>query len=163
MKKNLFFVCMMVALMAASVNLTSCSKSDSDPTEKPADPAQTSLNGTWFCATANHEIEMAMTFDKGNSVVVFIEGVWFFCEINRTSSHMILTGNRINMQKFTDFGTFTAFLGAEVTINLDYGLKNGLLVISNIQFSSRQDITPKPRYELTFDKVYDIDAKIFGL
>lgn len=28
MKKNLYFVCMMVALMAASVNLASCSKSD---------------------------------------------------------------------------------------------------------------------------------------
>lgn len=155
MKKNLFFVCMMVAMMAASVGLSGCSKSDSDPTEKPADPAQTSLNGTWVNHTESKQVAVALTFDTGNSVVAFIEGKWFFCTVERTASHMTLTGTQIRMENFTDYGTFTATdLGVKVTIGMDYELRDGLITISNITMSPNMGIGLLPRYGLKFDKVY---------
>ena len=154
MKKDLLFVCMMVAMMAASVGLTSCSKSD-DQAEKPADPAQTSLNGTWVNKSATNEVAVALTFDSGNSVVAFIEGKWFFCTANRTAGRMTLTGSQIRMEKFTDYGTFTATdLGVKATIVMDYELRNGMLIISNISISPNMGIGLLQTYGLTFDKVY---------
>ena len=46
MKKNLFFVCMMVAMMAASVGLTSCSKDDDGGV---AGAMTGDIVGTWKC------------------------------------------------------------------------------------------------------------------
>ena len=73
MKRNFLFVVMMAVMMAASVNLTSCG-GDDDASEKPAQPAQTSLNGTWVNTTESNELAVALTFDSGNNVVAFIEG-----------------------------------------------------------------------------------------
>lgn len=63
MKKNLFFVCMMVAMMAASVGLTSCSKSDSD------NVIPGGYVGTWtcdeYCPSDNMNLEVAMYDEDG--------------------------------------------------------------------------------------------------
>ena len=63
MKKNLFFVCMMVAMMAASVGLSGCSKSDSDNVI----PGE--YVGTWtcdeYCPSDNMNLEVAMYDEDG--------------------------------------------------------------------------------------------------
>ena len=155
MKRSFLFLVMMAVMMAASVNLTSCG-GDDDASEKPAQPAQTSLNGTWVNTTESNELAVALTFDSGNNVVAFIEGKWFFCTVELTASRMTLKGTQIRMENFKDFGSFTALdLNVRVTIGMDYELSNGLLVIRNITMSPSMGIGLLPSYGLRFDKVYD--------
>ena len=161
MKQRFLMVAMMVVMIAASVNLASCSKSNSDTTpEKPDQP--TSLNGTWLRTNEANQVEVALTFDSGNSVVANIEGTWFFCTVDRTASRMTLKGNQIRMDDFTDFGTFTATtLPTGVTIVFDYEMKDGMLVIRNITMSPNLGIQLAPSYGLRFDKVYSGESFIF--
>lgn len=158
MKIRLLFLAMAAALIAASVGLTSCSKEDSG-TE---DVQPKNLEGTWVCANKEtKEIEVAMTFDKGNNVVAFMEGIWLFCNVERTPTTMTLKGSQISMVNFKDYGNFTAkTIPFNVTIKFDYQQNGNTLVISNINATPALTVQFRQKYELTFDKIYQGESII---
>ena len=155
MKRRFFFsAIMMVAMMAASIGLTSCNKEDGGGTEE-VQPK--SLEGTWICTDeATKEVEMALTFDKGNTALVNMEGMWLFGNVERTATTMTLRGSQISMVSFQHFGNFTAkTMPLSVTVTFNYQQNGKTLVISNINATPALTIQFRQRYELTFDKIYE--------
>lgn len=145
---------MAAALMAASVGLTSCNKDDGGGTEE-VQPK--SLEGTWICTDeATKEVEMALTFDKGNTALVNMEGMWLFGNVERTATTMTLKGTKITMVNFKDFGNFTAkTMPLSVTVTFNYQQNGKTLVISNINATPSLTIQFRQSYELKYDKVYE--------
>lgn len=156
--KVLFLVITMTAMMVASVGFTSC-KNDEGGTEE-VQPK--SLEGTWICTNeGTKEIEVAMTFDKGSSVLVNLEGMWLFCNVERTATSMTLKGNQISMVSFKDFGNFTAkTMPFSVTVTYDYQQNGNTLIITNVKTTPALTVNLRNRYVLTFDKVYDGESFI---
>jgi len=154
MKKNVFLLCvMMVAMMVTSVGLTSCSKDDDDG----EGIVQSDLEGTWICVNQSDRVLMAaLTFSKdGKDVIAHFEGMWFSCKVERTPNSMTMTGDRITMSSYTDFGNFLAkVVRPDITITFDY-VKNGQqLDIRNVKITPEIVTSLKQGYTLTFDKVY---------
>ena len=156
MKKHVFLLIAMVAMMVTSVGMSSCSKDDDGE-----ETVQSDLEGTWVCVDWNkRELSAALTFSKdGKDVIAHFEGFWFSCKVDRKPDSMTLTGDRITMSSYTDFGNFLAkAVGSDVTITFDY-VKNGKqLDISNIKGISVKSL--KQNYSLEFDKVYEGKASI---
>lgn len=159
MKIRLLFLVMAAALMAASVGLTSCSKEDSG-TE---DVQPKNLEGTWVCTNEEtKEVEVAMTFYRGNTATVNLEGLWLECNVERTATSMTLKGTKITMVNFKDFGNFTAkTIPFSVTVTFNYQQNGNTLVISNINATPALTIQFRQRYELKYDKVNEGEIFIF--
>lgn len=152
MKQQFFAFLMMAAMVAASVNLTSCSKDDDDAeTSKQSD-----LKGTWLCIDEPvRELDVALTFDGANNVIAHFEGLWASCEVNRTDSSMTMTGRQITMSSFTNYGSFIArYLPKEVSINFDYEITDKLMTITNVSIEPDFGIKLKHSYTLYYDQVY---------
>lgn len=152
MKKNVFLLCVMVAMMVTSVGLTSCSKDDDG-----VEVTQSDLNGTWICVNQSDRVLMAaLTFSSsGKEVMAHFEGGWFDCKVERTPDSMTLTGYQVKMAAFTDFGNYLAkVVRPDITITFDY-VKNGQqLDISNVKITPEIVTSLKQSYTLMFDKVY---------
>ena len=142
--------------------LTGCSKSD-DGTDTPQVTDPTTQAGTWISTNTLNEVELAMTFDGADNVVINLEGLWFFGTISRQSGHLSMRGSQIEMASFTDFGTFTAkTLPLSITINCDYNVEPPQqLVISNITTTPNLQLAMKSTYRLRFDKVYRGESHIY--
>lgn len=155
MKRRILMCVMMAAMVAASVNLTGCSKSDSDSTtEQPSQPK--SLTGTWVCLDkAMNTVSAALTFDNSNYVLAHFEGAWFFGEMTRTESKMTLKADLLQMESYTDFGSFKAKkTGSSTTITFDCAVKDGVMTISSIRMQPDMMVPTKQSYELNYDRIY---------
>lgn len=143
--------------------LTGCSKSDEGGTDTPQVTDPTTQAGTWISTNTMNEVELAMTFDGADHVLINLEGLWFFGTMERQSGHLTMTGSQIKMTSFTDFGTFTAkTLPLSITINCDYKMEPPQqLVISNITTTPNLQLALKSTYRLRFDRVYTGQAAIF--
>ena len=144
--------------------LTGCSKSDDGGTDTPQVTDPTTQAGTWISTNTLNEVELAMTFDNKDHVLINLEGMWFFGTMERQNGHLTMTGSRIQMANFTDFGTFTAKVvpSGTLVIDCDYKVEPPQqLVISNIKTTPNQQLALKSTYRLRFDKVYRGESAIF--
>lgn len=155
MKKNVFLLCvMMVAMMAAGVGLTGCSKDDDGGSTGGG--ALSDLTGTWISVNKQEKmIHAALTFSSGNSVDVLLEGAWFVCTAERTADKMILKGSQVLMIDFDDFGNYAAKpVKSNITITFNYKRNGTQLIIDNITMDP-EVASFNPRYEFEFDRVYN--------
>ncbi len=157
--KKLFVTMMMLATVLMCV---SCSKSDDGGSEVPTSTDPTTQAGTWISTNQLNEVELAMTFDNADNVLINLEGLWFFGTMERHDGHLTMTGSQIDMRSFTDFGTFTAkVLPLTIVIDCDYKVQASSLVISNISIKPNMMLSLKSSYWLRFDKVYKGESMIF--
>ncbi len=142
--------------------LSGCSKNDDGGNDTPQVTDPTTQAGTWISTNTLNEVELAMTFDGGDYVLINLEGLWFFGTMERQSGHLAMRGSKIEMASFTDFGTFVAkTLPLSITINCDYKVEPPQqLVISNITTTPNLQLAMKSTYRLRFDKVYRGEAAI---
>ena len=144
--------------------LSGCSKSDDGGTDTPQVTDPTTQAGTWISTNPLNEVELAMTFDSADNVLINLEGLWFFGSMERQSGHLTITGSQLDMRQFSDFGTFTAVSlpSGTLVIDCDYKVEPPQqLVISNITTKPTLQLRLKSTYRLRFDKVYRGEAHIF--
>lgn len=162
MKKNVFLLCvMMVAMMVTSVGLTSCSNDDEDSDAQSLSVGD--MRGTWVSLDRDAKVLNAvLTFSNGKSVEVMLEGAWCWCNVEeRTQNSITMTGMRILMQSFNDFGDYVARRANEnVTIKFYYKRDKSQLIIDNITVTPNVNAL-KSQYVFEFDKVYEGSKVVF--
>lgn len=150
MKKLLTMMTVCCMLM-----LSGCSKSDDGGTDTPQVTDPTTQAGTWAYQNEIMEDAVAMTFDGHNHVLIKLNKVWFYGTMQRSSGHLTMTGSQIQMDEFTDYGTYQATtLPLQLTINCDYGMKGELLHISNISTTPDLRLKLYSGYGLSYRGVF---------
>ena len=107
-------------------------------------------------------LNAVLTFSSGKSVEVMLEGAWYWCNVEeRTQNSITMTGMRILMQSFNDFGDYVARRANEnVTIKFYYKRDKSQLIIDNITVTPNVNAL-KSQYVFEFDKVYEGSKVVF--
>lgn len=163
MKKRVLSLCVMmvIAMAVTSVGLTSCSNDDGDSDAQSLSVGD--MMGTWVSLDRDAKtLNAVLTFSSGKSVEVMLEGAWYWCNVEeRTQNSITMTGMRILMQSFNDFGDYVARRANEnVTIKFYYKRDKSHLIIDNITVTPNVNAL-KSQYVFEFDKAYEGSKVVF--
>ena len=163
MKKRELSLCVMmvIAMAVTSVGLTGCSNDDGDSDAQSLSVGD--MRGTWVSLDRDAKtLNAVLTFSSGKSVEVMLEGAWYWCNVEeRTQNSITMTGMRILMQSFNDFGDYVARRANEnVTIKFYYKRDKSQLIIDNITVTPNVNAL-KSQYVFEFDKVYEGSKVVF--